>query len=110
MRVAIGTTNPPGPPSALDLPLNNQVTIHLKVKAVPTFTHRDQHLYTTIRVPLSLLEKGGEYALKGPEGNLIMINIPAHTLSGTIVTVRKQGLRSGSSLKRGNLYCTLLTE
>jgi DnaJ-class molecular chaperone len=110
MRVPVGAHTAAETKALVELPLNNHITIHVKVRENPTFSHRDQHLFTTITVPQSLLEKGGEYNLKGPEGNLILVNIPAHTSSGTTLTVRKQGLRSGSSLKRGNLYCTVLAE
>jgi molecular chaperone DnaJ len=110
MRVPVGVPNQNGSSAPIDLPLNKDITVHIQLRESLTFTHRDQHIYTTVKVPQALLDKGGEYNLRGPEGNAILVTIPSQTPSGTTLTVRKQGLRSGSSLKRGNLYCTVIAE
>ncbi len=108
IRLEVGKNFSPTP--MFDVLYIDEVLVTVMVKQDEPFTVRDQHLYTTIQVPATLLEEGGKWELTAPEGGeTVNIPIPAHTSSGTIITLRRRGLKNGASQRRGNLYCTLLS-
>lgn len=82
------------------------VTVHL-CDPLP-FEYHDNQLYITVQVPLGLLNEGGEWTIPAPEGGQFNFRIPAGTSSGSTLTLRKRGLRKGSSPRRGNLLCTVV--
>lgn len=106
IRVEVGGSFSPAP--FFDVLYIDEVLVTVTVKENEQFMARDQHLYTTAHVPAMLLEEGGKWTLPAPEGGEIIITIPANTASGTVLTLRRHGLKNGASQRRGNLYCTLL--
>jgi DnaJ-class molecular chaperone len=108
IRVEVGGAYSPSP--AFDVLYIDEVLVTIGVKEDEKYSVRDQHLYTTACIPTPLLKEGGEWKLPAPEGGELTITIPANTASGTVLTVRRQGLRNGASHRRGNLYCTVVAE
>jgi DnaJ-class molecular chaperone len=110
IRVEIGGNYSPSP--LLDVLYIGEVLITIKIKDNERFTSRDQHLYITILVPNSLLKEGGKWTLLSPEGGelILTLTIPPDTSSGTVLNLRRQGLKNGASQRRGNLYCTLVAD
>ncbi len=106
MRVEIGQRYSPTP--IFDILYIDEILVTIEVKGDELFTIRDQHLFTTLTIPALTLEEGGKWSLISPEGEELAINIPPRTHSGTVVTLRRQGLKNGASQRRGNLYCTLV--
>ncbi len=88
----------------------DHVLVTVEAKEDEQFSIGQQHLYITIKVPPTLLETGGKWELSAPEGGEVIINIPPHSVSGTVLTVRRHGLKNGASQRRGNLYCTLVAQ
>jgi len=84
------------------------VMIHLRPDSLYQIEGRD--LYAKAEVPATLLEAGGDWTLPAPEGGELTFKIPPQTLNGTVLKLRRQGLRSGAALRRGNLFCTLLAQ
>jgi DnaJ-class molecular chaperone len=110
IRVEIGGSYSPS--SLLDVLYIDEVLVTIEIKDNERFTNRDQHLYTTLLVPANLLKEGGKWTLPSPEGGELIINltIPPGTTSGTVLNLRRQGLKNGASQRRGNLYCTLVAD
>ncbi len=84
------------------------VMIHLRPDSLYQIDGRD--LYAKVEVPAALLESGGEWTVPAPEGGEMPLKIPPQTIAGTVLKIRRQGLRSGAALRRGNLFCTLLAQ
>ncbi len=108
IRVEVGDGQAEHP--LLDAPVLTNISVTIQLCGSDPFEYRDRQLYITTEVPTQLLEEGGAWTIPAPEGGQLTFNIPAHTLSGTQLTIRKRGLRNGSSQRRGNLYCTVLAE
>jgi molecular chaperone DnaJ len=109
IRVEVGHNYSANP--MFDVLYIDEVLVTVIVKQDEPFTVREQHLYTTVHVPAALLEEGGKWELPAPEGGEVLVmNIPPKTSSGTTLTLRRHGLKNGASQRRGNLYCTLLSE
>ncbi len=94
----------------LDAPVMTDIALTLRLRETPPFEYRDHQLYTTASVPSRLLNEGGEWTIPAPEGGELTFKIPAETLSGTMLTLRKRGLRNGTSQRRGNLFCTVIAQ
>ncbi len=91
----------------LDAPVVSNISVTIKLMASTLFEYRDHQLYTQTQVPGWLLAQGGEWTIPAPEGGDLTFKIPAETLSGSTLTLRKRGLRNGASQRRGNLICTV---
>ncbi|MEI6045109.1 MAG: DnaJ domain-containing protein [Chloroflexota bacterium] len=110
IRLEIGGSYSPN--SLLDALYIDEVLVAIEIRENERFINREQHLYTTIPVPATLLKEGGKWTLAAPEGDelFLSLTIPPNTTSGTILNLRRQGLKNGASQRRGNLYCTLVAE
>ena len=108
IRLDITSGQPEHP--LLDAPVSNDIAVTICLRETPPFEYRDHQLYATAHVPAHLLSDGGEWTIPAPEGGEITFKIPPATLSGSVLTLRKRGLRNGSSQRRGNLLCTLLAQ
>ena len=108
IRVEIGEKYSPAP--VFDVLYIDEVLVTIEVREGELYMPRDQHLYTTVKVPAAVLEEGGKWELPAPEGGEIpvILTIPPQTASGSVLTLRRQGLKNGASQRRGNLYCTLV--
>ncbi|NWJ44591.1 MAG: J domain-containing protein [Chloroflexi bacterium] len=95
-------------PHPLHMPYATSIHVLVELLPHPQFQIEGRDLYTTVEVPLEVLAKGGEWALPAPEGGELIFKIPAHSLSGETITIRRHGLLKGSSHRRGNLYCKLI--
>jgi len=96
--------------SFLDASALTNIAATVQLRQTPPFEFRDNQLRTTAFVPTNLLVQGGEWTIPAPEGGNITFKVPADTVSGSILTLRRHGLRNGSSQRRGNLFCTLIAQ
>jgi len=109
IRLEVGASY--SPIAMFDVLYINEILVTVQVKEGERFTTRDQHLYTSVHVPAAVLEEGGEWTLTAPEGDEpLSLTIPPHSSEGTVITVRRRGLKNGASQRRGNLYCTLVAD
>lgn len=108
IRLALNDDNPEHP--LLDAPVMSNVCITVRLAQSHPFEYRDHQLHTTTEVPVQVLTEGGNWTIPGPEGGEITFKIPANTASGSTLTLRKHGLRNGTSQRRGNLFCTVVTQ
>ncbi len=96
--------------SLLDAPALTNIAATVQLRETPPFEFRDNQLRTTAFVPANLLAQGGEWTIPAPEGGSITFKVPAKTLSGSVLTLRRHGLRNGSSQRRSNLFCTVIAQ
>ncbi len=108
IRVAVNNDEPEH--SILESPVGTSVEVSIQLKSSYPFEYRDQKLYITTEVPAHVLADGGEWTIPAPEGGATSFTIPPNTNSGTTLTLRKLGLRNGSTQRRGNLFCTVVAE
>jgi DnaJ-class molecular chaperone len=94
--------------SRLSAPITTNIAVTICLRDSAPFEYRDHQLYTTAKIPATLLGTGGTWSIPAPEGGEFSFKIPAGTTSGTTLTLRKHGLRNGSSQRRGNLLCTVI--
>jgi molecular chaperone DnaJ len=77
--------------------------VQLSVKDDPRFERRGDDLVYDLSVSFSQAALGHEFVVPTPYGDEA-VNIPAGTQSGTIVTVRGQGLPNLNDGRRGALH------
>jgi molecular chaperone DnaJ len=95
-------------PSLFSAALSTHVYLTVRLKDSPPFEYTDQQLRTRTSVPQEVLTEGGDWQIPAPEGGeMITFKIPPCTASGTVLTLRRRGLKHGSSARRGNLLCTV---
>ena len=110
MNIRLEVANGTPEHSMLDAPIMTDISVTICLRESQPFEYRDHQLYTTAHVPIGVLDAGGEWTIPAPEGGEITFKIPAATVSGSVLTLRKRGLRNGSSQRRGNLLCTVLAQ
>ncbi|HEX2911785.1 MAG TPA: DnaJ domain-containing protein [Chloroflexia bacterium] len=108
IHLAVNDDQPEHP--LLDTPVMTNISVTIKLSDSTPYEYRDHQLHTSTRVPADLLEQGGQWTIPAPEGGELTFKIPEETPSGSILTLRKHGLRNGASSRRGNLFCTVLAE
>ncbi len=92
----------------LDAPVRTNISVTIQLDDSGPFEMRDNQIYTTAHVPAELLETGGICTIPDPMGEEFTFTVPPNTPSGSILKLRKHGLRLGASARRGHLFCTVL--
>lgn len=77
--------------------------IRLNVTPPTGFTRRQEHLYTTINIPLPLAVLGGIYTIQTPYGPL-KVKIPKGIEHGQIIRIKGYGAYKLNSNKKGDLF------
>ena len=108
LRIELDNGQPEHP--LLSAPIKTNVAVTLKLSDPSPFEYRDNQLFIKTQVPAQILANGGEWVIPAPEGGEIGFKIAPQTASGTIVNLRKRGLRNGASHRRGNLLCTVVAK
>jgi DnaJ-class molecular chaperone len=94
----------------LHVPYSSGIFVTINVLPDPLYRVDGRDLYTTITVPVDLLETGGDWTMPAPEGGELAIKIPAHTTNGETIKIKKHGLLNGASHRRGTLFVTVLAK
>lgn len=108
IRISVEEGQPEHP--LLSAPIMTNISVTIRLRESPPFTYQNSQLYTSAQVPAEVLTDGGDWTIPAPEGGQITFKIPANTLSGSTLTLRKRGLRNGTSQRRGNLLCTVVAQ
>ena len=108
MQIRLDVTDGQPEHPILDAPVITDIAATIRLKVSPPYHYQDKQLYASVQVPASLLIAGGQWTIPAPEGGQLTFKIPAATDSGSVLTLRRHGLRNGSSPRRGNLLCTVV--
>jgi DnaJ-class molecular chaperone len=107
MQIRIDVNQDQAEDAMLDAPLRPNISVTIRLDDSGPFELRDNELYTTAYIPANLLETGGNWTIPDPVGDEFTFAIPPNTPHGSILKLRRHGLRLGASPRRGHLYCTV---
>jgi DnaJ-class molecular chaperone len=107
MQIRIDVNQDQTEDAMLDAPLRPNISVTIRLDDNGPFELRDNQLYTTAYIPANLLETGGNWTIPDPVGDEFTFAIPPNTPHGSILKLRRHGLRLGASPRRGHLYCTV---
>jgi DnaJ-class molecular chaperone len=94
----------------LHMPYTTGIFVTIEVLPDETFSIEGLDLYTTLCIPREMLNSGGQFTVKAPEGGELPVKIPPHTLNGEVIKLKSYGLLKGSSHRRGNLFCKIMAQ
>lgn len=75
----------------------------ISVRPHPTFERKNENLYSTVNLPLTMAVLGGEIVVPTLKGK-VMLTVPPETQNGRIFSLTGQGMPQLGTSSRGNLF------
>ncbi|MEM4360774.1 MAG: molecular chaperone DnaJ [Candidatus Anstonellaceae archaeon] len=82
----------------------------VEVRPDPNFKREGDDLFTEQLIPFSVAALGGKIKVKNIDGSELDVNVPAGTLSHTLLRLRGEGFPNVQTKRRGDLYIKVIID
>ena len=86
------------------------LVVVLHVENHPFFERDGQDLYCAVPVSMAQAALGCEITITGLDGKKITIKVPDGTANGKLLRIKGEGVPSGSSGRKGDLYVKIMVQ